>query len=152
MIEEMKTLAREKDVCVLATASSDVPHCSLMAYATDEECSEFYMVTRRDTRKYRNLVENPSVSLLIDTREERKGSRLSGGRAMTVSGVFEPLKDGREAWAARQSLVKRHPELEVLLDHPNSELIRIRVHSFLLLKGLTDAQFVELRSPDRTMG
>lgn len=146
MIEVMKTLAREKDVCVLATASGEGPYCSLMAYATDEQCREIYMVTRRDTRKFRNLTENPSVSLLIDTREERRGSRLSEAKAMTVSGVFERIEEERERGMVRERLLKRHPQLRVFLDHPDSELIRVRIRSFLLLQGLTDAQFVVLEA------
>ena len=71
MLERMKAVVREKDICVLATVSGDKPHCSLMAYAADDDCREIYMVTHRKTNKYKNLKENPAVSLLIDTREER---------------------------------------------------------------------------------
>ena len=73
MLSTMKNLAKEKDMCVLATASGGAPHCSLMAYVTDEDCSEIYMATQRNTQKYKNVLENPFVSLLIDTREDHKG-------------------------------------------------------------------------------
>ena len=69
MLAEMKALAIEKNICVLATVGGRKPHCSLMAYVTDENCTEIYMVTHKNTNKYKNLMENPSVSLLIDTRE-----------------------------------------------------------------------------------
>ena len=36
MLKEMKTLARQKNICVLATVDGQKPYCSLMAYATDE--------------------------------------------------------------------------------------------------------------------
>lgn len=144
MIEVMKNLAKEKDVCVLATASGEKPHCSLMAYTTNDECSEIYMATYRSSRKFKNLTENPSVSLLIDTREEHKGSQLSEARAMTVSGVFERLKDDKEKAMVRQRLLKRHPHLKIFLDDSDSEIIRIKIHSFLLLQGFTDAHFEEI--------
>ena len=70
MLKEMKALVKDKNICVLATAAGGKPHCSLMAYVTDENCEEIYMVTLRSTRKYRNLTENPAVSLLIDNREK----------------------------------------------------------------------------------
>lgn len=144
MIKLMKTFAQEKDFCVLATVSGEKPHCSLMAYATDDECSEIYMATYRSTRKFKNLTENPAVSLLIDNREEHKGSQLSEARAMTVSGVFERLEGDKEKAIIRQRLLKKHPHLKMFLDDADSELIRIKIQSFLLLQGFTDAHFEEI--------
>jgi heme iron utilization protein len=96
----MKKLAKEKDICVLATVSGTTPHCSLMAYTTDDDCSEIYMATYRSTKKFKNLMENPSVSLLIDTREEHNGSRRPEAKAMTVSGTLEKLEDDQKrAWS-----------------------------------------------------
>ena len=144
MIELMKKLAKEKDLCVLATVSGEKPHCSLMAYTTDEDCSEIYMATHRSTKKFKNLVENPSVSLLIDTREEHKGSHRPEAKAMTVSGAFERLKDNQKKAWARAKLLSRHPHLKEFLDHPDAEVFGIKVRSFLLLDGLTDAHFEEI--------
>jgi nitroimidazol reductase NimA-like FMN-containing flavoprotein (pyridoxamine 5'-phosphate oxidase superfamily) len=119
MLERIKALVKEKDICVLATVSGDKPHCSLMAYVTDDDCREIYMVTQRESRKYENLMKNRSVSLLIDTREENLGSRRPEAKALTVSGTFK----------------------KIFLDHPNAEILCIRVTSFLLLDGLTDAHY-----------
>ena len=68
MLEKMKNIMRSQDICVLATVSEDKPHCSLMAYLTDDDCRTIYMITHKHTTKYRNLTANPSLSLLIDTR------------------------------------------------------------------------------------
>jgi nitroimidazol reductase NimA-like FMN-containing flavoprotein (pyridoxamine 5'-phosphate oxidase superfamily) len=144
MIESMKKLAKEKDICVLATVSGEKPHCSLMAYATDDDCSEIYMATHRGTKKFRNLMENPSVSLLIDTREEHKGSHRPEAKAMTVSGAFERLEDDQQTLWARARLLNRHPHLKEFMDHPDAEVICIKIRSFLLLDGLTDAHFEEI--------
>jgi nitroimidazol reductase NimA-like FMN-containing flavoprotein (pyridoxamine 5'-phosphate oxidase superfamily) len=144
MIELMKKMAKEKDICVLATVSGGKPHCSLMAYTTDDACREIYMATYRSTKKFKNLVENPSVSLLIDTREEHKGAQRSGAKAMTVSGAFERLADDQKKAWAKARLLSRHPHLKEFLDHPDAEVICIKIHSFLLLDGLTDAHFEEI--------
>lgn len=144
MIELMKKLAKEKDICVLATVSGEKPYCSLMAYTTDDDCSEIYMATHRATRKFKNLMENPAVSLLIDTREEHKGSHRPQAKAMTVSGVFERLKNNqKEAWA-KAGLLNRHPHLREFLANPDAEVICIKIRSFLLLDGLTNAHFEEV--------
>ena len=96
MLDKMKELLKAKDICVLATVSDNRPHCSLMVYATDEQCREIYMVTHRQTKKFRNLTENPVVSLLIDTREEDLGPRRSNAKALTVNGVFRVMNEPHE--------------------------------------------------------
>jgi len=140
----MKKLAKEKDICVLATVSGATPHCSLMAYTTDEACTEVYMATYRTTKKFKNLMENPSVSLLIDTREEHKGAHRPEAKAMTVSGTLERLEDDQKRERAKARLLSRHPHLKEFLDHPDAEVICIKIRSFLLLDGLTDAHFEEM--------
>jgi len=144
MIEVMKKLAKEKDICVLATVSGATPHCSLMAYTTDDACTEIYMATYRSSKKFRNLTENPSVSLLIDSREEHKGARRPEAKALTVSGTLERLEDDQKKAWTRARLLGRHPHLKEFMDHPDAEVICIKIRSFLLLDGLTDAHFEEV--------
>ena len=141
MLERIKSLVKEKDICVLATVSGDKPHCSLMAYVTDDDCREIYMVTHRESRKYENLIKNRSVSLLIDTREEHAGSRRPEAKALTVSGTFKKIDDKNKKIQVRSKLLDRHPHVREFLDHPDAEIVCIRVESFLLLNGLTDAHY-----------
>jgi nitroimidazol reductase NimA-like FMN-containing flavoprotein (pyridoxamine 5'-phosphate oxidase superfamily) len=142
--EEMKQLVRGNDLCVLATVSGNTPHCSLMAYATDENCREIYMVTLRESRKFKNLIENPGVSLLIDTREEHPTPNRSQASALTVSGRFQRIGDKEALDAARKRLLERHAHLKELLDHPDAEIFCIRMLSMLFLKGVNDAHFAEV--------
>ena len=141
MLERIKALVKEKDICVLATVGGDKPHCSLMAYVTDDDCREIYMVTYKESRKYENLMKNRSVSLLIDTREEHPGSRRPEAKALTVSGTFKKIDDKNKKIQVRSKLLDRHPHVKEFLDHPDAEILCIRVESFLLLDGLTDAHF-----------
>jgi nitroimidazol reductase NimA-like FMN-containing flavoprotein (pyridoxamine 5'-phosphate oxidase superfamily) len=141
MLDQMKALARSKTVCVLATIAGSKPYCSLMAYATDEECREVYMATRRDTNKFRNLTENTSVSLLIDTRETLPRSQA---QALTVEGVCAPIVDPARKDRARARLLEKNPHLEEFLAHPECVLLRVEIKAFLLLKGLTEAHHATL--------
>lgn len=140
MLEKMKALAREKDICVLATVSGGKPYCSLMAYVTDEDCREIFMVTLKSTTKYANLTQNPSVSLLIDTREEDFGPNRPKAKALTISGTFQPLEEARKN-SVRSRLLAKHPHLGEFAEHPDAEVFSIKVDSFLLLEGVKDAYF-----------
>ena len=138
MLNRMRTLVCSNNICVLATALDNRPHCSLMAYVADDDCREIFMVTRKYSQKYRNLESNRSVSLLIDTRGE--GPRDST-QALTISGTFVPIADpsGRKTAVAR--LVEAHPHLISLLSQPDTEILRIKVESFLLLDGIEKAYY-----------
>jgi uncharacterized pyridoxamine 5'-phosphate oxidase family protein len=144
MLDQMRKLAGEKDLCVLATVSEGKPYCSLMAYVASEDVTEIFMATHRRTKKYRNLMENPSVSLLIDTREEHTGPGRLLARAMTVSGVCEGIREEGKRTLVRARLLERHPHMRSFLDHPDAELLCIRVSSFLLLDGLTELHFEQV--------
>ena len=141
MLEEMKALAKQKDICVLATVSDGNPHCSLMAYATDDDCREIYMITQKGTKKYKNLIKNPSVSLLIDTREEQVDSYPLQAKALTIAGLFQEIDDEYKKRLARARLLERHPYLAGFIDQTDTELICIKAISFLVLNGLKEAHF-----------
>jgi nitroimidazol reductase NimA-like FMN-containing flavoprotein (pyridoxamine 5'-phosphate oxidase superfamily) len=141
MLQEMKALAREKNSCVLATIVDAKPYCSLMAYVTNRACTEIYMVTYRQSQKFQNLIANPAVSLMIDTRDT---SPRSAARAMTVEGVFQKIKDPAKEKKVRRKLLSAHPHLNEFMDHPQAEVFQVTIKSFLLLNGLTQASFEDL--------
>jgi nitroimidazol reductase NimA-like FMN-containing flavoprotein (pyridoxamine 5'-phosphate oxidase superfamily) len=141
MLEKIKSLVQEKNSCVLATTSDAVPHCSLMSYVPDDATREIYMLTQRQTKKYRNLLANPTVSLLIDTRS---GSSLKPQEtmALTISGTFQKMTDENKREKALKRLLERHPHLKTFSQDPDVELISVRINSFQLLEGLTASYFV----------
>jgi nitroimidazol reductase NimA-like FMN-containing flavoprotein (pyridoxamine 5'-phosphate oxidase superfamily) len=144
MIEEMKALAKRRDMCVLATVADGVPHCSLMAYVTDEDCREIYMVTNKKTQKFKNLIQNPSVSLLIDTRDEHPGGHRRETKALTVSGLCQEIGDEDKITMVRAKLLETHPQLQTFFDDPDVGVVSVKITSFLLLDGLKEAHFEEL--------
>ena len=144
MFEKIKALVKEKDICVLSTVSEDArPHCSLMAYVSDEKCREIYMATHSATRKYKNLMHNSSVSLLIDSREITPRQQA---QALTVSGASQPIDDVHKRDLVEAHLLSKHPHLKDFVKNPDTVMICIKVQSFLLLNGLTDSYFVNVKN------
>lgn len=142
MLDKMKEIVRKSDLCVLATVSDNRPHCSLMSYVADEEVTEIYMVSHRKTRKYINLMQNPSVSLLIDTREGHRSGEGIKIKALTVEGEFRTVDDPEKKDSVRSRLLKRHPHLTDFLNDPGIDIFSIRLKSFQLLDGIKDV-FIE---------
>lgn len=141
MLAVIKQLVKDHSICVLATSRDDRPHCSLMAYAANDEATEIYLVTLTTTRKYANLTANPAVSLLIDSRGEADRARV---QALTVEGSCAPIADADRRERARQRLVAAHPHLGELLAHPDGAILGVTVTAFLLLNGLTEAHHLTL--------
>jgi nitroimidazol reductase NimA-like FMN-containing flavoprotein (pyridoxamine 5'-phosphate oxidase superfamily) len=145
MLKKMKKLVKDKDVCVLATVTENVPHCSLMSYVADRDCREIYMMTQKGTKKYRNLAANRTVSLLIDSREEDCGADRAKIKALTVSGVFSAIGDKARKKLVRQKLLKKHPQLKPFAEDPDAEVFAVKVKSFQLLDGVKDSYFEKVK-------
>ena len=144
MLEKMKDIVQRNDLCVLATISEGKPHCSLMSYVTDDDCSEFYMITLPATKKYRNLEGNSAASLLIDTREDDRDRKRQDIRALTVSGVFRSIDEKEKVAFVLQKLLQRHPHLKEFAESGEARVFAVRATSFQLLEGISRSYFVEL--------
>jgi nitroimidazol reductase NimA-like FMN-containing flavoprotein (pyridoxamine 5'-phosphate oxidase superfamily) len=142
MIERMKAFLRERRTCVLATVGGEGPHCSLMSYAVSPDGTEIYLVTHRQTKKYRNLLKNSAVSLLIDARED--GTSSESTRALTVEGIFRKIENERTRLSIRKKFLEIHPLLKEFLDDPEAEIFTVRVVSLQLLDGIRDSSFFVL--------
>ena len=138
MLDQMKALAEEQNMCVLATDAGGKPYCSLMAYTIDEDCEEIYMVTQRATQKYKNMLNNPAVSLLIDSREKKSRSRI---QALTVEGTFHRIEDDIKRVKIRNGFLETHPYLADFIHHSDTVFFCVKVKAFLLLNGLDEAYY-----------
>ena len=110
----------------------------------DETVETVFMATLRATQKFKNLSDNPQVSFLVDDRGS-EGRTRAETQALTVSGTFEPMEDPVERGAVLARMADEHPHLDGLLKDPEAEVLRIRLESFLLLRGALDAHFENVR-------
>lgn len=138
MLTQMKALAKQRDMCVLATVAGQKPYCSLMAYISNDNCEEIYMVTHKNSTKYQNMLQNPAVSLLIDTREKFPRSEA---KALTVEGVFCKIEKAEKRKQVAAKLLQTHPHLNNFMEHPEADVFCVKIISFLLLDGLQQAHF-----------
>lgn len=138
MRKDISDLIQSNHVCVLATVSDGKPHCSLMSYVADTDSREIYMLTQRDTKKYRNLAENPAVSLLIDTRRSDSKSQT---KALTITGIFQGSIDENKKLNIRADLLRINPDLKAFVDDPSIEIIVVQVKAVQLLDGIKDSYF-----------
>lgn len=127
--------------CVLATAADDAPHCSLMSYACSDDCRELYMATQKSTKKYDNLRKNPTVSLLVDSRQSDSTRPL---RALTITGTYLGAYPSSEKPDLRNRLIERHPDLNSFINDDQTEIVVIKIRALQLLDGVLDAYYEEV--------
>ncbi len=142
MFETVRDVIASSDLAVLATCADNQPHCSLMAYAVHEDYTRVFMLTRRESRKFKNISANPRVSLMVDTRLQNPEQR-SSVKALTVNGVCSLCPD-HEQKRLKNMLVAQHPQLKGLAALEDSVVVEVGAESFLLLDGVSDAQFFDL--------
>lgn len=138
----MQAVLRQEDLGVLATTSQEGPHCSLMAYICNPDCTELYMVTLKETRKFSNLQGNALVSVLIDNRLASQDRRTM--QALTVRGRFRMLFDPPALADIRNRFLARHPHLAGLATSEGACFFAIAIESLQLLTGATEASYQSL--------
>lgn len=123
-------LVTNEKLCVLATTDGIEPLCSQMTLFVDHASMKFYFLSRKDSQKNKNMKSHPHVSILIDRREEYV--------ALTVQGVYAPIKRQQTVKAITQLFLRKHPELKDFAEHPDTELLRVNAKQATLMVGFTD--------------
>jgi general stress protein 26 len=139
----MLEMIEADDICVLATADASAePHASLMGYVFDERQRRIYMMTQRETRKYKNIIENPRADLLIRER--------GGESALTVSCSVSVVGDTDETDAIKNRISKLRPGLKELAAQEEVEVLAFVIESILLLDGPVTSHFRNLQDTGET--
>lgn len=141
MLAQINTLIRENTLCVLATAGEEGPHTSLMAYVASSDGKQIFLVTPKDTLKYRNLCTQPKVSLMVDTREQAPRGAV---QALTISGLAVEMTAPAELASTRALFEEKHPHLRRLMQGEQLAFIRVAIASVQLLDGPQKAHFVQM--------
>jgi nitroimidazol reductase NimA-like FMN-containing flavoprotein (pyridoxamine 5'-phosphate oxidase superfamily) len=124
--ERLHALDKEQLHAVLATALDGQPYTSMIAYALTPDRKGIVFATPRRTQKYKNILKNNRVSLLIDTRSNSIKDYMSA-ESLTIFGNAMPVKKGRK-WAELAGiLTRKHPNLGEIINSPETTLIFIKI-------------------------
>ena len=133
---------------VLSTESDGQPHASLIAITPAGGSRQIIFATYRDTRKYRNLIDNGKVAVFIDGREAVT-SGLREGFVITALGRAEEIGNVEHNAALRAHL-ERHPDLESFLRSADCALFRVTVEAYQVVGGIDDVRWWSIDDPAST--
>ena len=126
VLERLNALDKDQLHAVLATASDGQPYTSMIAYALTSDKKGIVFVTPKETQKYKNILKNNRVALLIDTRSNTEKDYM-GAESLTILGSATPVRKGEKWLALAGVLTRKHPNLNEIIHSPETKLIYVRI-------------------------
>ncbi|MDH5203854.1 MAG: pyridoxamine 5'-phosphate oxidase family protein [Nitrospirota bacterium] len=126
VLERLRVLDKTQKHAVLATDSDGQPYTSLVAYALISDMKGIVFATPKDTNKYRNILKNRRVSLLIDTRSNTEKDYM-GAESVTILGNAQQVKRSKKRSELASILTKKHPKLSKFIDSPEGALVFVEI-------------------------
>jgi general stress protein 26 len=139
---EIQRVLDTRRFAILATQSDGQPHTSLMAFTPMDGIRHLIVATYRDTLKYRNLLKENRVAVLIDSRTV-SDSATAGGIVLTLHGIATEVSNADRA-AVAQAHLSRHPDLRAFLSSPDCVLLRVAVKNYEVVGGIDDVSWYKL--------
>ena len=130
---QLETILHGQRSGVLATSFMDIPLCSQMAFAADEDLRAIIVVTPRQTTKFDNMAANPNVSFLVSTARNEP-SDPADAQALTVT-AFATELDGERMHRAVTLFSNRHPNLSAFAAAHDSAVMELKVDSYSLVNN-----------------
>ena len=124
---------------VLATEGDGQPHASLIAVTPMEGYRKLIFATYRNTRKYQNLTHNGKVAVLVESIDIKR-SGLQESFVLTAFGHVEVI-EAEENKVVFEAHLERHPELLSFMQSEDCSLIRIKVDTYQVVRGIDDVEW-----------
>ena len=126
ILERLNALDKDQLHAVLATESDGQPYTSMIAYALTPDKKGIVFITPQKTRKYKNILKNNKVSLLIDTRANTEKDYMSA-ESLTILGNAKPVRKGGKWSELAGVLILKHPNLNKIIHSPETKLIFVQI-------------------------
>ena len=124
----LKELLSSQKFAALATQDSGKPHNCLVAFAATYNLRHLLFTTSRKTGKYRNIMAESRVSILVDNRSNQDSDFLKAV-AVTASGIAKEAKGNTRDRLLGIYLAK-HPNLSDFANSPENALVKVSIKDY----------------------
>ena len=170
ILKGLKELFRTQKLTALATQESGHPYLSLMAFAVTDDLKSLIIATKRETRKYSNMVKAPGVAFLIDNRSNEPSCPGGGGtpsnmktdslssetydhperdhfqNTLAITGIGQALEvEEIEKETLTGLFLEKHPELETFVKSRECALVKIKIEKFIIISQFQEAEELDMR-------
>ncbi len=124
----LSELFASQKFAALATEDSGKPHNCLVAFATTDDLRNLLFTTARDTSKYRNIVAESRVAILVDSRSNQD-SDFRNAVAVTATGRAKEAK-GKERDRLLGIYLAKHPQLAGFANASKNVLVKVEIANY----------------------
>jgi len=124
----LRELFASQKFAALATEDGGKPHNCLVAFATTDDLRNLLFTTARDTSKYRNIVAESRVAILVDSRSNQD-SDFRNAIAVTATGRAKEAK-GRERDRLLVIYLAKHPQLADFANVSENALVKVEIENY----------------------
>jgi len=146
--DRIRDLFKSQKLAVLATINESKPYCNLVAFVETSDCKSLIFATSRNTSKYRNLLKNRRVSILIDDRPNLS-SGFGNNVAVTASGLADEISPEEKPYFA-ELLISKHPDLTSFVKEPDNTLFKVRISEYIIA-GFESVEILRLEDTARKL-
>ncbi|MDM7998575.1 MAG: pyridoxamine 5'-phosphate oxidase family protein [Dehalococcoidia bacterium] len=128
----LKDVVVAQKFCVLATQGHGQPYGSLVAFAATDDLRQLVFATRRDTRKFANLIAEPRVALVIDSRPISDDDVRNAVAVTALGRTHETAGDEKERLAG--VYLGKHPGLAQFIAAQAMALCAVEVEDYVIAR------------------
>ncbi|UCE11348.1 MAG: pyridoxamine 5'-phosphate oxidase family protein [Candidatus Thorarchaeota archaeon] len=134
-------LYRDQLFAVLGTRGEGDPYLSLVAFSVTEDYGSIVFATKRKRLKYRNMIENPRVTLMIDNRKNRP-SDFEETISVALIGDAEDVS-GKSRQELAEFLLARHPGLRNFVESDDCAIVKVGIDKMYIVSDFESVVRVE---------
>jgi nitroimidazol reductase NimA-like FMN-containing flavoprotein (pyridoxamine 5'-phosphate oxidase superfamily) len=139
---KVRELLETQPLGVLATSGEDLPHATLVAFASTTDLRHIVFASSRSTRKVELILKNPHVALLVDNRTNEVRD-FRDAWATSARGRAAVVRGDRRAELDELYLAK-YPHLSDFVRTPTCELVCIEVEAYDLVGHFQDVSVLQI--------
>jgi general stress protein 26 len=124
----LRELFAKQKFAALATDDRGKPHNCLVAFAATDDLRNLLFTTSRNTSKYRNIVAESRVAILVDSRSNQD-SDFSKAIAVTATGKAKEAK-GKERDRLLDIYLAKHPQLADFANVSENALVKVEIDNY----------------------
>jgi heme iron utilization protein len=134
LFKKIEETIKSTRFAVLATQKNKEPYLSLVGFFLDKDLKNLYFYTPVNSRKYKNIIINPSVSLLVDSRE-KYADQAGLITAVTINGKASEVKKPEKN--ILEKYLSKYPELKDFTESSTNVLIKVNIIKYVIVSNFS---------------
>jgi Pyridoxamine 5'-phosphate oxidase len=124
----LRKLLTSQKFAALATEAIGKPHNCLVAFAATDDLRHLIFATSRNTSKYRNIIAESQVAMLVDSRSNQD-SDFRDAIAVTAKGRAKETR-GKERDRLLGIYLAKHSNLSDFAESPENALVKVDIKDY----------------------